>query len=275
MDPNTRIVLLLFIMLLMAGLWFSRGIFRSKKRSRVKSMPFPDVWSEIISENIPVTRRLPDNLRENLNKEIQVFVSEKEFIGCAGLEITDEIKVTIAAQACLLNMNREHFHYPSCYTILVYPDSFITEHYHHHGDLVSLHQNVTHGESHERGPVVLAWSEVVKGASHPSDGHNVVFHEFAHQLDQESGRHNGVPYFEDIDKYRAWVNIVGREYEDFTNKVFKNLPTIIDEYGATNEAEFFAVISGAFFEKPHKLKKHKPELYQQLVSFYNLDPANW
>ena len=256
-------------------LWKLILLLRDKKREKFLGQELPLEWRNIVHENVPIVRKLPDKLKSELEGLIYLFLEEKEFIGCEGLEITDEIRLTIAAQACLLLLNRKTKYYPSLYTILVYPDAFYTHNVDYAGPVKSVSVNVTYGQSHERGPVVLAWSQVYTGAYNPADGKNVVFHEFAHQLDQETGRHNGVPVLEDYSKYAPWVKIVGDEFTEFRDKIYDNQKTFFDSYGVSEPAEFFAVATEAFFEKPLQFKKKKPDLYEQLASLYKLDPAAW
>ncbi len=159
-------------------LWKLILLLRDKKREKFLGQELPLEWRNIVHENVPIVRKLPDKLKSELEGLIYLFLDEKEFIGCEGLEITDEIRLTIAAQACLLLLNRKTKYYPSLYTILVYPDAFYTHNVDYAGPVKSVSVNVTYGQSHERGPVVLAWSQVYTGAYNPADGKNVVFHEF-------------------------------------------------------------------------------------------------
>jgi Mlc titration factor MtfA (ptsG expression regulator) len=204
------------------------------------------------------------------------LLAEKHFEGCGGLEMTDEIKVTIAAQAGILLLNRKARYYPSLDSILVYPSTFLSENIRYLGGHVYIEEQAAHlGESWRGGALVLAWDSVKHGGMDVSDGHNVVLHEFAHQLDQEDGASDGAPILERSSLYTAWARILHTEYERLQDKVRSGLDTVMDEYGATNPAEFFAVATETFFEKPHAMQRKHPELYEVLKSYYNVNPVEW
>lgn len=224
---------------------------------------------------MPYCRSLTAAEKRELHGHIQVFLHEKKFEGCGGLEITDEIRVTIAAQACILLLNRKTDCFPLMRTILVYPSHyFASTSRRMPGGVVEERVEGRLGESWMRGPIVLSWDDVLRGAADPHDGHNVVFHEFAHALDGESGALEGAPDLPEATMYTAWARVLGTEYNGLLNDLARNHRHLIDAYGATNPAEFFAVITEAFFEKSLLLKRHHPELYAQLAAFYRQDPAN-
>lgn len=205
-----------------------------------------------------------------------MFLAEKKFEGCGGLEITDEIRVTIAAQACLLLLHREPHYYPRLVSILVYPHPYVAQARERlPGGIVSEGPSGRLGESWVEDVVVLAWDAVRAGASDANDGHNVVLHEFAHQLDQEDGTSNGAPILEHRSSYVAWARILGAEFAALCEAAGQGRPTDIDPYGATNPAEFFAVVTEAFFERPAALRGRHPQLYAQLRDFYRQDPLSF
>ncbi len=250
--------------------------FKHKRREHLRSLPFPEKWEEILIKNFGYYNHLSKEDQEELKGDIQIFLDEKKFEGLDGLEITDEIRVTIAAQACILLLHRETDFYPTLYTILVYPHPF----YSHvkqnlPGGLVSEGEQGRLGESWYRGPVVLSWDDVLRSAHDHNDPHNVVFHEFAHQLDSESGANEGIPLLPNKSMYIAWARVLGGEYKQLLDEIHHNHKTDIDVYGATNAAEFFAVVTEAFFEKPIQLKQHHPQLYEQLALFYKQDPIDY
>lgn len=188
--------------------------------------------------------------------------------------MTDEIKVTIAAQACMLLLNRESDCYPKLYSIVVYPSTYVTGTHKTYGS----HENDTSvrlGESWKHGTVVLAWDSVKRGALNYQDGLNVVMHEFAHQLDQEDGNADGAPILEMHSAYSAWSRTFSEEYEVLQKRALKGRKSVMDKYGATNPAEFFAVATETFFEKPAQMKKKHPELYHELQGFYKVNPIEW
>jgi Mlc titration factor MtfA (ptsG expression regulator) len=252
--------------------------FKYWRRRRLRSRPIPQAWRDILERKLPYYRCLPPEDRRELEGHIQVFLAEKYFEGCAGLKITDEIRVLIAAQACILLLHRDTDYYPGLRTVLVYPESYLA-----HDRAVGPAGVVTEGPVWRRGeswhtpgaggPVVLSWRDVQASAADIHDGFNVVFHEFAHQLDGESGAVEGAPALERRSQYIAWARVLEREYRSLIDDLRNNRPTLLSAYGATSPAEFFAVLTEAFFERPRELKWRHPELYQQLASFYKQDPA--
>ena len=232
---------------------------------------------KIIRKNVPYYSALPAEDREALQGSIQVFLSEKKFEGCGGLEITDEIRLTIAAQACILLLGRPSDFYPTLRTILVYPRAYVAHVKHRQPDGIFETEGVQQrlGESWSHGSIVISWDDVVRGASDIHDGHNLIFHEFAHQLDLESGTTDGAPILPKRSMYISWARILSREFKSLINSIMTNRPSLLDKYGATNPAEFFAVTTEYFFEKPVELKSLHPELYEQLQLFYGRDPASF
>lgn len=250
------------------------GWFKRRKRPEIRSRPFPAAWLKVLEERVPLYEQLEPGEQEELQGHIQVLIAEKNFEGCQGFEVTDEVKVTIAAHAGLLLLNREHDYYPRLDSILVYPSG-----YEAHGEEVLPDGSVVEGSQHRLGEswtsgvVILSWDDVLSGAANVRDGHNVAVHEFAHQLDQEDGVGDGVPTLEGRSAYRAWGRALAPEFQELQERVAEGKRTKIDAYGATNGAEFFAVVTEAFFEQPFKLEKYHPEVYAELVGFYNQDPA--
>lgn len=205
-----------------------------------------------------------------------MFIAEKPFVGCDGLQINDDIRVTVAAQACLLLLNRKTDYYPNLKEILIYPSIFMVNNEQRDSNgLVSDAQRVLAGESWQRGKVILSWQTTKEGAAIPDDGSNVVIHEFAHQLDQEDGKANGAPILNNKKDYLTWSQIMMQEYQRLVDAREHQQYSLFSYYGATNPAEFFAVISEVFFEQPHDFFTLHPALYQELSSFYQLDPASW
>jgi len=247
---------------------------RQQRRRALLSTPFPPKWSVILNENLPPYQMISPEMQQQLHDYIRIFISEKSFEGCGGLVLTDEIKVTIAAQACLLLLNRNGDCYPKLYSILVYPSTYVTGTRKSFG-LHPTDTSVRLGESWKHGTVVLAWDSVKSGALNFQDGHNVAMHEFAHQLDQEDGRADGAPILNMRSAYSAWSRTLSEEYELLQKKRLKGKKSVMDKYGATNPAEFFAVATETFFEKPVLLKKKHPELYHELQGFYKVNPVAW
>ena len=257
--------------------WEDRGMlgfFERRRREAIRSRPFPPEWRAIIDRNVPYCGRLSPEDREELEGHIQVLLAEKTFEGCGGLELTDTIKVTIAAQACILLLHRDTDYYPDLDVILVYPSTYVARGARAaEGGIVVDDAQVRLGESWTRGVVVLAWDSVLSGAADMRDGHNLVLHEFAHQLDQESGDVDGAPALPRRGMYTAWARVLSKDYEKLVGDDARGRRTVIDTYGATNPAEFFAVVTETFFEKPLQLRARHPDLYEQLKLFYQQDPA--
>ena len=248
--------------------------FKKRRRKRLMAQPMPVDWLAIIKRNVPYYQLLDREQQTRLQGLVQIFLHEKEFEGCGGLEITDEIRLTIAAQACILLLCRETDIYPELRSILVYPTAYVAQVKQHHPDgTVSEGLQPRLGESWSHGYVVLSWDDVLHGASDIHDGKNVVFHEFAHQLDNESGGADGAPLLPQRSMYIAWARVLSKEFNSLIRNIMMNRPTLLDQYGATNPAEFFAVVTEFFFEKPIELQARHPELYQQLKLFYQCDPA--
>jgi MtfA peptidase len=244
------------------------------RRKKIRSRPFPPAWLAIVEKNVPYLQDLSEADQERLLSDILVFLDEKNFEGCGGLSLTDEIRVTIAAQACLLLLHRKNDDYPRLRSILVYPHAYRVNVTKGSPDgLIQEGPETRAGESWGHGAVVLSWDDVKKSASDLRDGHNVVLHEFAHQLDQEDGAADGVPILARRARYTAWARVLGSEYRELVSEIDKGHRTDIDPYGAISPAEFFAVVTECFFENPVALKRKHPELYDQLRLFYRQDPA--
>jgi len=248
--------------------------FRDRRRQELAAEPFPAQWSQIIVRNVPCCRCLHSDERQRLEDVIKVFIAEKNFEGCGGLTITDEIKVTIAAQACLLLLNLHHDYYERLVSILVYPESFNVEQEERGpASTVEVANRAVMGLSSSRGAVVLSWPDTMDGARRPDDGINVVFHEFAHQLDQLDGAMDGAPSLESAAMYREWAKVLGSEFTRLQEEVATGVPSLIGAYGATQPAEFFAVVTELFFEKPVELQQEHPALYEEFRQYFHQDPA--
>jgi MtfA peptidase len=249
--------------------------FKRRRRARLKKTPFPAPWIAILEHTVPYYKLLSPGDQTELQGHIQVFLHEKQFEGLGGIEMTDEIRVTIAAQACVLLLHRESDYYPSLQSILVYPRAYVVQQARHNPDgTVSEAAEARLGESWYRGEVVLSWDDVLRGAADIHDGHNVVFHEFAHQLDNESASAVGVPALARRSSYIAWARAFVPEYEQMLKDIERHRKTVLNKYGGTNPAEFFAVVTEAFFEKPVQLKQHHPQLYEQMTGYFHQDPAS-
>ena len=248
--------------------------FKQWRRKRIGQRAFPLAWLSIIGKNVSIYRKLPPSDKEELQRHILVFLAEKSFVGCGGLTITDEIKVTIAAQACVLLLHRETDYYPGLRTILVYPAAYVAKETRHlEGGIVEEGFDVRLGESWHRGSVVLSWDDVRRDAADIRAGHNVVLHEFAHQLDSSSGRGDSSVVLQRQSAFIAWARVLHKNYLKLQRDIGGNRPTLLGSYAAQNPAEFFAVATECFFERPNELQKTYPDLYQELKNFYHQDPV--
>lgn len=266
----------IFIGVLLIGFSMGKPYWRSYQRAKITNQPFKKEWRKIIQHRMPYFRQMPADLQLQLKQHIQVFLAEKNFIGCNGVIITDEIKVTVAAQACLLLLNRKTDFYPKLQTILVYPRAFVKSQLNKDASGVQFTTKMAlAGESWDFGKVVLSWQDTIEGAKIPDDGRNVVIHEFAHQLDQENGRANGAPLLEKGQNYQCWSDVFSVQFELLKKQAETGEPSLFDYYGATNPAEFFAVASEVFFEKSASFYREHPKLYQQLKQYYQVDPVHW
>jgi len=275
---TSAIALLFFCALgLIVGAWlWGAPLLAALRRARVRRQPFPHAWREILRRRMPVFARLPADVQLQLKKHAQVLLAEKPFIGCAGLAISDEIRVLIATQAALLLLNRQAGYFPGLRQVLVYPGSFVVDRTAvDPAGLARDERRVLAGESWQQGQVILSWGDVLAGAADPGDGRNVVIHEFAHQLDQESGRANGAPFLGRRERYARWAAVLGAEFETLRQRLARDEAGLIEPYAATDPAEFFAVVSELFFEQPAALAAGHPALYEELRLYYRSDPVGW
>lgn len=250
-------------------------LLRRWRRARLAQAPFPAAWRAILRHRVPIVQRLPADLRLQLQQLVARFVAEVPVVGCAGQAVDDEVRVTIAAQAGLLLLNRGGG-FEGLTEVLVYPGAFAVDRVHTGADGVQHAQRAAlAGESHGRGAVVLSWQDVLEGAADPADGRNVVIHEFAHRLDQDNGAANGAPWLGPRSRYDEWAQVLGSEYAALQARVAAGEAGLVPAYGATDPAEFFAVVSELYFECPMALKREHPALYAQLGRVYRTDPTTW
>jgi len=251
------------------------GFFRRRRREKLRTTPLSASAWAIIDRRVPLIARMSEADRAELGGIVQILLDEKHFEGCGGLVMTEEIRLTIAAQAAVLLLHRETNYYPTLLSILVYPRAYFSSAPRRNPDgTITEGPQGRLGESWFRGALVLSWEDVVRGADDEHDGHNVVLHEFAHQLDGESGGMDGAPALARQSCYRDWARVLGQEYAELIQELHAGHSTLIDPYGATNPAEFFAVITELFFERPEALYREHPELYDQLAGFYRTDPQS-
>jgi len=265
----------IFVVLVLVAVGLALLVPRLRLKAAIAA-PFPPEWVAIVERNIGVYRNLPMPLRLQLRNLIKQFLHEKHFTGAGGLEISDEIRVTIAAEACMLLLNRKTHVYPALRYIIVYPSAFVVDRAQGSEEgIVSEGRKGLLGESWSNGKVILAWDNVLQGSSNFADGQNVVLHEFAHQLDSESGGTNGAPILVGQNCLRTWAATLSGEFEELQKDAWKGKRSLMDHYGATNPAEFFAVSTETFFEKPAQMAEHHAELFEVLKCYYRVDPRDW
>lgn len=243
--------------------------------SRLKKAPFPENYKEVL-EKTPFYSRLNADDKALMHYTILRFINEKEFIGLNRMAITDEVRIIIAFYACLLLLHiKKHDCYGNLKTILVYPYEFIVHENRSYGGIYTKERFILEGQS-ASDTVVVSWHNVKKEAYHLYH-QNVILHEFAHEIDFMDGEIDGVPPME-TSRYREWTRVMYDEYKKLSEKSLKGRYLgkykLLGNYAATNEAEFFAVVTERFFEAPQSLKKHFPDIYKELKQFYRIDPAS-
>jgi Mlc titration factor MtfA (ptsG expression regulator) len=231
----------------------------------------------VLERAVPFLHQLAPELQRQLLRMVAQFLHQKKFVGCAGLEVSDEMRLTIAAQACLLLLNKPSKVYRSLHTVLLYPGAFIAgrDEVGPGGVVTAARQHML-GESWSDGRIVLSWDDVQRGTLDWQGGNNVVLHEFAHQLDSESGHTNGAPYLGSPDSYRSWSEVLSRDYANLRHEAWLGRQdSVLDHYGATSPAEFFAVATETFFTRPWQLAERHAALYGELQQYFRVDPRDW
>lgn len=278
MDPSTVQAALLPALLAVAvvggiAVLLGQPAWARRRRERLRAAPLPGAWVRIVESRVPIVRRLPAQLRRRLFGHVRIFVAEKPFIGCAGQSVDDEVRLVVAAQACLLLLGSDAVEpYPRLRQVLVYPDAFIVPRRQLlPGGVVSEQRQALAGESWSQGQVILAWSEVLAGAADPDDGRNVVLHEFAHQVDQDGGAADGRPWIAGEAARRRFAAAM----DEGLGRLRDAGEPFVDAYGGSGPEEFFAVATESFFERPAALAEHAPAVYAELARLYRVDPLRW
>jgi Mlc titration factor MtfA (ptsG expression regulator) len=268
--------------------------WQARRHRALRALAPPDFWLRVIARRVPLVAQLPPELRARLHQRMRVFLAEVPFIGCRGLEVTEEMRVTIAAQACLLILQRGDDAFARVRQVLLYHDAFRVHVRHQDAAGVVIDSDdVRAGESWHEGQVVLSWTDVLDGAADPHDGFNVVLHEFAHQLDDMHGLSHDIDPEGHVPAPEAagdWTRTLDAAYRRLVAQVARQERAhagghahhadhgghpVLDPYGASDPCEFFAVVTEAFFEQGAALRAHEPDLYAALSRFYRLDPAGW
>ena len=252
--------------------------FAHRRRKKLTRAPFPAAWVGFIRRNVAYYCRLDEDKKAQLHALVQVFMAEKNWEGAGGLVITDEIRVTISAQACLLLLGLPHNYYRNVESIIVYPSTVIPPQRRpgfFETTVTPVDREVPIiGQAFQQGPVIIIWDAALHSARHPRLGHNVIYHEFAHKLDMLDGLADGTPPLRGRAEYRDWVQTCSREYLGPRQEVETGKKSFLSAYGATSEAEFFAVATEQFFDRPEHLVEHAPGLYRVLREYYRQDPMD-
>lgn len=246
-----------------------------RRREEQQTAPLSIAQKRLLKQAMPLYQRLPNTLRLQLDGHIQVFLKEKHFVGADGFEVSDGMRLIIAANACLLLLNRHSDYFTNVKTIVLYPSAYRVRQQSQLNGLSSEVEQTRLGESWPWGTIVLSWSDSLAGSANEQDGHNVILHEFAHQLDQQNGGATGTPKLNDQTMYQQWNQVFSKEYHQLKSQLWQHRNSAIDSYGATNEAEFFAVVTESFFEKPLELRQRHAALYEILYRYYQVDPVSW
>lgn len=245
--------------------------WKNRRRRRLLSEPFPKQWDDILNYNLGHYPLLTKEQRERLQDFTRIFAAEKTWEGCKGLALTDEILVTISAAACLLILGLDIDYYRRVQTILVYPHGYMGEQV---GGVFES-RTPTLGEAHYRGPVILSWGQLQHDNQNLGSGENLAFHEFSHQLDMLTGEIDGTPPMPSQKIDERWASIMTKHYEELSRTAKLGLPTLLDVYGTENEAEFFAVCTECFFDRPVDMQIQHPDLYDVMDEFYCVNPSEW
>mgnify|MGYP003836040883 CR=1 FL=1 len=271
--------------------WVLPMVWARLRRNYLRSRPLSRQQEAILQRRLALYPRLPPESQRELQQNTSLFLRDKEFVGCNGLEVTEEMRVVIAAHACLLLLGRDNNCYPDLRTVLIYPDAYVAEETRHHGHVQSTHLSARAGEAHYRGPVVLSWDDIQQGLVHPEQGHNVAIHEFAHKLDEEDGYVDGRPPFERSEDGKNWAPVMREAFAELRQRLHSlhtsaeteereelqppstQAVSVLDTYGAQSPAEFFAVATEAYFVIPTAMAAAHPRLYREMQKFYRTDPA--
>ena len=260
-----------------AVVWLmAQPLWRRWQRGRLRAGVFPSAWRSVLRHRVPLYARLPADQQMRLRQDMLVFLAEKPFLGCAGLHVTDEMRVMVAAFACMLLLGARRDYYPELQRILLYPGAFAAQERQVSSD--GVHSEVVRGlagQSWAQGQVLLSWEDVQQGAADATDGSNVVIHEFAHQLDQSKGYANGAPPLKSRQAYRCWSAVMQTEFDALRQRLADDEEGLIGAYAATDPAEFFAVCSELFFERAAELVTQHPLLFDELKTYYQINPLSW
>ncbi|MEX2573075.1 MAG: M90 family metallopeptidase [Balneolaceae bacterium] len=240
----------------------------------IRHRAFPEPWLRLLNSRVPYYSFLDSSLKEKLKIHMPVILDEKIFEGCGGLEMTEEKRVVIAAYATVLILGDPAGYYPDLHAILVYPGDYVAPvREEDEWGIVTEGTEARSGESWHSGSLVLSWRDIQRDIQHPFNGRNLIFHEFAHQLDEKYGLTAGIDESGNARTSTEWNELLAKNYRILRSSAAAGRKSILDPYGATHPAEFFAVATECFFENAHQMKQRMPELYEMFRGFYYMDPA--
>lgn len=277
MSNQLIVILYLFFPLLIYVMWKAYQMFdTSKKWSQARSLNFSEEDRRILTISFPPYLFLSPPEKERLNLKINYFLLHKRIEAIGGLKLNKEMRLLIAAHACLIITNMELDDiYPGLKNIYVMEGSYIEKNnpVNPYAGL-PLHSPRL-GESWKRGPIILSWDSVEQIINYSPKKHNLIIHEFSHHLDQQDGYFDGTPKLQTPLQFQHWANVMGKEFLALRGRVSHQQRTDIEAYGATNEAEFFAVCSEYFFTDPLGLVTKHPEIFQIYLNYFKIDPRKW
>ena len=248
--------------------------FKNRRRRKLLAEPFPGEWHDFLSDNVYHYKQLSDDQQAKLRDNTRIIAAEKSWEGCEGLDVTEEMKITIAAQASLLLLGHDPgYYFDGVHSVLIFPDVITRSGRQQSGLIVDEREHEMLGEAWQGGPIVLSWPDVLDGGRNAGDGRNLVLHEFAHHLDGLDGEMGGAPPMPNRADQQRWYRVTEREFQRLVDAAEQRKATLLDSYGASNKAEFFAVSTECFFERPRDMRKRHPDLYEILHDFYRQDPA--
>lgn len=264
-DPFSLVLAAVLGALLLVAAW----LVLRQWRSGALPQPLPEALEQRLDTAIGLRAQLSPALQALHLQQVQRFLTTKRFIGCGGLTMIDDMRIAIAGMACLLALRPGAGLFPAVRSVLVYPSAFLVPiDTPDELGLVSDQPEERIGESWTGDRVILAWDEVQ--AALTGDASNVVVHEFAHQLDDETPALAGVPALADVRGYQGWAEVMEREYQRLRQH---RRPPVLDPYGAESPEEFFSVASEAFIQRGAELARHHAELYRLLAGYYGFETA--
>lgn len=267
----------LTLILLALLIWLIPHYYQRWRRHYLRSRPLTPEQRQLLDQCLPLYCRLSTEQQAELRANTSLFLRDKDFVGCNGLQVSERMRVCVAGFACLLLLGRGNRCYPNLHTVLLYPDTYLAPETHVEHHVETTRHSAREGEAHYRGPVVLSWGDLQEDMLKPANGRNVALHEFAHKIDEEDGRYDGRPVFSAAGEGSNWASVLNEEFGRLRRRLERGTeagePEVLDLYGAQSPAEFFAVVTEAFFTVPGRMRAAHPRLYRELCGFYRLDPA--